>query len=269
MANEGTLSGLCREVGRAAVVVAEKKPMPAITRTRDHQYSFNDVVYPGVTGLIGVVDKSDALMGWAARGTAEAAIRLVDKLPELIETSGAEGVVKLLTARSGFQRDEAAKIGTQIHSMAEMIARGESLPFQPDGIRERVLRYADWWTGSGWSIRLAEAYLVNETLGYGGTLDLLARDEKGLTVLLDVKSGRGVYAISRLQMVAYGDAEWIAPPESPVAYPMPRIDRYVIAHVTDKGVRLVELAIDDIDRAAFAACLPLSTWFKDRGRNRL
>ena len=54
-------------------------------------------------------------------------------------------------------------------------------------------------------------------LGYGGTLDLLAYDETGRTVLADVKTGRSVYSETRLQLLAYGEAALIAPQGSPVA----------------------------------------------------
>ena len=90
------------------------------------------------------------------------------------------------------------------------------------------------------------------TLGYGGTLDLLAYDEAGRTVLADVKSGANVYPEVVLQLLAYGEAALIAPQGSPLAYPMPTIERYVVLHVTDAGVRVIDVEVDDDDRAALA-----------------
>ena len=60
-------------------------------------------------------------------------------------------------------------------------------------ITSRVLAYAAWWKASGWRLRLSEAMLVNPMMGYGGTLDLLAYDRDGRTVLADIKTGKGVY----------------------------------------------------------------------------
>jgi len=246
------------------------KPRPAITRDRYHRYTHEGIVHPGVTSLLKIVDKSDALMGWAARNTAEAALRLLGGLPELLATVGPEGVVKALTARSGWQRDEAAAAGSDIHGHAERIARGEEVAEGIDRIiRERVLRYAEWWSGAGWRVRLAEAFIVNVDLGYGGTIDLLAYDEAGRTTLADVKSGKGAYAETRLQLAAYGMAGLIAPQGSPVVWPMPHVERYVVLHVTDEGVRVIDVDVDDDDRAAFRACIPLSRWRASRGRDRL
>jgi hypothetical protein len=72
-----------------------------------------------------------------------------------------------------------------------------------------------------------------------------------------------------LQLLAYGEAALIAPQGSPVAYPMPLIDRYAVLHVTDGGVRVIDVEVDDEDRAAFRACLPLSRWHAARKGQRL
>jgi hypothetical protein len=250
-----------------AAPVARQKP--AITRDRYHRYTYAGRTYPGVTTVLRVLDKSDALMAWASRNTAEAALAQLDHLASLRDTVGPEGVIKALTARSGWKRDEAAAAGSDIHGLAERIARGEALPHVPQAIRAQVEAYAAWWAGSGWRLRVAEAFVVEPTLGYGGTLDLLAYDEAGRTVLADVKSGANVYPEVVLQLLAYGEAALIAPQGSPIAYPMPRIERYAVLHVTDAGVRVIDVEVDDEDRAAFRACLPLARWHGARKGQRL
>ena len=45
-------------------------PQAAIQRTQDHRYYYQGVAYPGVTGILNVLDKSGSLMSWAARNTA-------------------------------------------------------------------------------------------------------------------------------------------------------------------------------------------------------
>lgn len=250
------------------------KAQIAITRDRYHRYTYAGQTYPGVTGIIGVIDKSDALMAWASRNTAEAALAQLDHLASLRDTVGPDGVVKMLTARSAWKRDEAAAHGSEIHTHAERIANGEEAPGDiPEAIRVRVERYAEWWAASGWKKRLAEAFVIDTRAGYGGTLDLLAFDEAGRTTLADVKSGAsGVYSEVRLQLCAYGMAEFIAPADSPTAYPMPVVERYVVLHVTDEGVRVIDVDITEEDRAAFLACIPLAAWraaTKKNGYGRL
>lgn len=240
-----------------------KEPMPAITRDKYHRYTYQGVTYPGVTGIIGVVDKSDALVPWASRKTAEAAIALGDELPKLLATVGKEGVTKMLTSKSSWENDTAKDIGTAIHDYADRLAKGETLDEVDPAIQVRALNYAQWHESCGWKFRVTEAFIINPVLGYGGTLDVLAYDEKGETVLADVKSGKGVYPVTKLQLLAYGDpGNLIARPGDTQAFPMPHIDRFAVLHVTDSGVREIGLDITPEDLAAFEACIPLSKWHK-------
>lgn len=236
------------------------RPKPAITRDRYHRYTYEGVTYPGVTSIVGVIDKSKPLMVWASRLTAEAALEQLDTLPDMVRKNGRAGVVRLLTDQSSWRRDEAASIGTAIHEFAERVANGDELGEVPESIRVRVHHYVDWFAASGWKRRITEALVVNPTLGYGGTLDLLAFDEQGRTVLADVKSGKSIYPETTLQLLAYGEAEVIAPQGSPTAYPMPSVDRYVVLHVTESGVETIELEPTDDDREALRSCIPLSRW---------
>ena len=81
-----------------------------ITRDAAHRYTYEGVQYPGVTSILGVMDKSAALMNWAARQTAEAAVDMVlgpvdepmgypidaQPLTHLLTTVGREGTIKAL-----------------------------------------------------------------------------------------------------------------------------------------------------------------------------
>lgn len=247
---------------RAVAVAAQRQPRPkaAITRDRWHRYTYQGVTYPGVTSIVGVIDKSKPLMVWASRLTAEAALEQLDTLPDMVRKNGRAGVVRLLTDQSAWRRDEAASIGTAIHEFAERVANGDDLGEVPESIRVRVRHYVDWFAASGWKRRITEALVVNPTLGYGGTLDLLAFDEQGRTVLADVKSGKNIYPETTLQLLAYGEAKLIAPQGSPTAYPMPSVDRYVVLHVTESGVECIELEPTEDDRTALRACIPLAAW---------
>jgi hypothetical protein len=229
-----------------------------ITRSVDHQYTYEGQTYPGVTSILRVIDKSDALMRWASRKTAEAALGLLEELPNMLGQVGTEGVLKALSSRSAWQRDEAAGVGTEIHAMADLVAHGQALPEMLPSIRTRVDHYLAWWNASGWTLRASEALLVNPLLGYGGTLDLLAYDRDGKTVLADVKTGSGVYREVILQLAAYGASELIQ--VDGVVYPMPKVDRYAVLHVTLEGVREVEVNVGGREREAFMAAMDLSEW---------
>lgn len=234
-------------------------PPRYIFRSSDHRYTFDAVTYPGVTGILKVLDKSGPLMAWAARMTAEAAVAALDGLPALLATVGPEGVVKALTARSSWKNEEARDLGTDVHAMAELVAKGLPVPAMSETTLKRVDAYEQWWRTSGWSLRCAEGMLVNTRKGYGGTLDLLCYDRDGRTVLADIKTGKGVYAETALQLAAYGDAEWLDMGDGSL-YAMPKVDRYAVIHVTADAVREIEMPVGNAERAAFAACMELTRW---------
>jgi hypothetical protein len=256
-----------------------------ISRSTDHQYTYAGVTYPGVTNILKVIDKSDALMSWAARQTAEAAIALatqtswaddgkdlfgdVSGLDALLATVGPEGAVKALTSRSSWKRDEAAALGTAVHGYADDHINGRPIPEDLPAVqRDYVTVYEDWWKAAGWTVRTSEAYLVHTAHGYGGTLDLLCRDRDGRTVLADIKTGKGVYSEAVLQLAAYGAAELIQTPAGDL-FPMPAVDRYAILHVTKDGVREIEVSIGALELLAWGAAIDLYQWHRTVKGKRL
>ncbi len=250
---------------------------PVITRDAAHRYTYEGVVYPGVTTILGSLDKSGPLMGWAARETATAAIRLIEQLPGMIENIGEKGTIAALTSRSNWTRDDAAQLGTEVHALADLVVRGQPTPSMGETQRARVLHYAAWWKAKqalGWRLRLSEAMVIMPgTPGWGGTFDTLFFDEDGRTVLADIKTGKGVYKEAVLQLAAYGMASIVQPATDGIlpaqTYPMPLPDRYVILHVTAEGVREIEIAVGTAERMAFLACLDLYHWIEGMKGKRL
>jgi len=261
-----------------------------ITRDAAHRYTYEGITYPGVTTILGMLDKSGPLMGWAARQTAEAAVGMLEQNPltgdwsggaltTLMENVGSRGVIAALTSRSNWQRDEAAQLGTEVHSLADLVVHGKTLPdTMTDTQRKRVEHYARWWESSGWKVRLSEAMVLQRgdhaQGGWGGTFDLLAYDRDGRTVLADIKTGKAVYKEAVLQLAAYGMCSIVQPTlDQPMVqaatYPMPLPDRYVILHVTAEGVREVEVAVGTAERMAFLSCLDLYHWNESMKGKRL
>lgn len=239
-----------------------------IHRSEDHRYTFDGVTYPGVTSILKVLDKSDGLMAWAAKLAAEAAVDMAQQgaLMPLLESVGRDGTIKALTSRSGYKRDEAAALGSRVHELADALVTGRELPAMSEQVMRRVDRYAEWWAAAGWRVRVSEALLINPGVGYGGTLDLLAYDRDGRTVLADLKTGR-LYKEAVLQLAAYSRATWA---ESDGAlYAMPKVDRYVLLNVTDDGVREVEVSVGELELEAWSACLQISRWVESMKGKRL
>lgn len=244
---------------------------PAILRSADHHYTYEGVTYPGVTSILRVLDKSDALVGWASRMTAEAAVRLADSLPTMIASVGAEGAIKALTARSSWQRDESAALGTEVHALAERYVKGDELTDVTPKALARITGYAEWWQASGWRLVAAECMVIKRYpwtgRGYGGTFDLYAIDRNGKKVMADIKTGKAVYHEAVLQQAAYGSADVVEIDGQ--LFSMVEPDRYVILHATAEGTREIDIEVGKGEIAAFEACLDLHEWRESTKGKRL
>ncbi len=236
--------------------------LPAIQRTQDHRYGYNGQWYPGVTDILKVIDKSGALMTWAARQTAEAAMQLVEAgmMQGLMDSVGRQGAINAFTSRANWTRDEAASLGSAVHNLADELVSGRPLSVESPLAHEYAKQYADWWAASGWRLRLSEAVVVHPDVGYGGTFDLLAYDRDGRTVLADIKTGKAVYKEAILQLTAYGMAPLVQRFGDDKVYTMPTPDRYAVIPVTRDGVREVCIDVGQAERMAFLDCVDLHRW---------
>ena len=240
-----------------------------VHRTKTHLYYFNGAgPWPGVTTITKVLD-APALTYWKMNQVAQAAIASAERLIEDREAGKVDAAVKYLTTLSTSAMDR----GSRIHSSIEQILRREPVTIDPRD--EAAVAGARAWLNEqvrdhGLRLLEVEAFLLHETLGYGGTLDLIAELD-GETWLLDWKTGNSVaspdgevYRDHRLQLAAYANAEFIACINDPGRYPLPAITRYGIVHVTDGGTRLYEASVTPRDWIAFRACLNLYAWTKEK-----
>jgi hypothetical protein len=99
---------------------------------------------PGVTSIIGMLDKSNALVGWAKRETAASAIRNHVLLGQLIESGGAEAAIDWLKRIPDYIKDSAADLGTRVHYIAEQIGKGETPPDAQESDKKRAEAYLEW-----------------------------------------------------------------------------------------------------------------------------
>ena len=245
--------------------------LPAIIRTDDHRYIYQGVTYPGVTSVLKVLDKSGALMTWAAKETAHAMLAIADNpgIDAMVNMVGRDGLIKAATSRANWQRDEAAQLGSAVHQWADEHIRGVDHAPLSETAMLYTQHYAEWWQRSGWKLRLSEAVIVSTVEpgvheGWGGTFDLLCFDAEGRTVLADIKTGKGVYREAILQLAAYGMAQYVSPMGAPQVYPMPNVDRYVVIHVTKDGVKPIELDVGAMEWAAWLSALDLYRWTEYR-----
>lgn len=239
-------------------------PTVGIHRTPRHLYYFNGAgPWPGVTTVTGVLDKP-ALVRWFREQVARAAIASAERLVADRDAGNEDAAVAYLLATRNEGTDGRER-GSRIHGVLESVLRRESVDIDPADAAA-VAGARAWLNEAKVRPLEVEAFLINETLGYGGTCDLIAEID-GEIWLLDWKTSKSVawasgkvYDEMRLQLAAYAHAEFIARPADPDRHPVPPITRHGIVHVTDAGTRLYDAEVTDADWSAFRAALHLYQW---------
>ena len=213
---------------------------------RNHSYLLDGAKVPGVTTILRQLPK-DALVEWAGRTTAEYA---VDYWAELAELTPSKRLNRLNRARFE-DRDAGARRGTEVHRLAEALVAHEEVAV-PDELAGHVAAYVaflDTWEPEA---VLVEGILANRTVGYCGTLDLVA-DMAGARWLLDLKTSRsGIFGETALQLTAYARAEVYLDAEGNEAKMAELgIERLGAIHVRADGYDLRELRFDEEMWAVF------------------
>lgn len=243
-------------------------PPVGIHRTAKHTYYWNgDGPFPGVTSVLKVIDKP-ALVAWAKRETAECAVRNIDLLAGMTRTGGDRMAVEWLKGIPDYARDQAASLGTRVHAAADAFAKGE-----PAELAAEEMPFIDAYRTAlereGITIEAAE-FMVIGSVGahrYGGTADLLAMID-GERWLIDLKTSKGTYKETALQLAAYGYADWIGFENNAEPYAVPPIERWGVLHIRpdiyttpqEGGYRLIEYEVGESTRTAFEAAYRLSQW---------
>jgi hypothetical protein len=233
---------------------------------------------PGITSCIGVLDKP-ALVGWAKRETAIAAVRNWQTVEQMVRQYPPSGdlqyhpAVSFLKATPGYQRDAAADIGTRVHAIAEAVQKGEK-PVIADDVAPYAAAYLrdflEVYRPESHALYVeAMVYRAGEDglcLPYGGTMDLFCRIA-GETWLVDFKTNRtGPYAETALQLAAGRYADFIGREGDPERHPVPKVDRCGVVWIRPEGAELIEYQVSPQEFQAFAACRLAWHWVNERSK---
>jgi hypothetical protein len=195
---------------------------------------------PGVTTILGDGLPKPALINWAANVTAEYAVNNWDDLGE----QKVADRLKVLKGARYADRDAAARRGTEVHALAERLARGEQVdvPEELAGHVESYVRFLDEWEPQP---VLLEATVYHRQYGYAGTLDMVADLNDGRRLLCDVKTTRsGVYGETAFQLAAYRYADrYLDDAGNP--RDMPEVDGCAVIWVRADGYDLVPVRADE------------------------
>lgn len=216
------------------------------------------------------------LVPWAAKMTALAALKHRDKIDLLLEgedikwgrdgkpkSPGASAAYKFLTGYRDDERDQAADLGSLVHDAIEAHVLGQPFPEvigPAAAIMDRFREFVELYQPE---FLAAEAPVFSRSQKYAGTLDFIARFPTLAgepTLLVDTKSGRGVYSEAALQLAAYRYADgFLAMPDGSEAS-VPQVDGCAVLHLRPKFHRLIEVRADEEVFQAFLYAREIFRW---------
>lgn len=201
----------------------------------NHSYRLDGKPVPGVTTILGVLDKP-AIPRWAAKAVAE---HVADN-PDGVDTlrgMGRDTLIAALAKVPWERRDAAGTRGTTFHTLAERIANGEEVdvPESQVPLVENALQFME-----DYDIHpvLTEAPVASREHRYAGTLDLIADSTVGRAIF-DWKSGKAIYPRFALQLAAYAYADFHGLRGD--EHPLPPVDGAYGVHVRADGYDVVPL----------------------------
>lgn len=128
-------------------------------------------------------------------------------------TDGVEGLLRYTWKQGkegkayGAEKDAAADSGTVAHGLMEAFLLGDELDlsdFSPESISLGTIAFEKcraWWVAQKLSFKHAELQLVSHDYEYGGTLDIVAINEKDETCLIDEKATKSLRTAHGIQVV--------------------------------------------------------------------
>src|ERR1035437_3963296 len=158
-----------------------------------HRYLVNDKPTGGsVTGILGMYDKSGALVTWATELYREFLLEIgVGKITEEHIYEGCE--------LHAVRKQEAADFGSKIHDWIEQYIKKGDLEMPEDKeVQIGVNAFLDWIKENKVVFKSSERAVYSKKHDFIGTLDAEAR-VNGNLCLIDFKSSNGLYNTYNMQ----------------------------------------------------------------------
>ncbi len=238
-------------------------------------YTWDGVRYWSVTTIIDAGVPKPALINWAKRVTAEYAVDKYKSLGVILDDAGREGAVDWLKDASYREMKRAGNLGTLVHDYAEAYVLDTLWTLGTD-------RGPDWNEGAAAPYMVqflqflddyepvfeaVEAPVISKSQRWAGTLDAILTIERErlddaalriwdipnrdgfvgdrLRLLVDFKTGKGVYPQVALQLAGYRYADTFLGGPDASETEMPEVDGCAVLHLRPDGYDLIPIRVDD------------------------
>jgi hypothetical protein len=145
--------------------------------------------------------------------------------------------------------------------MMEAWVKGNPVPELPKKARPFASQLTSFFMEKRPEFIESEFTVWSRTHGYAGTGDFIAVID-GKTVLGDMKTGKGLYAETGLQLAALANADFIIRPDGSEEE-IPRIDYLAALHLRPRSWKLVRISHEAENFAAFLAARDIWGWQRD------
>ena len=169
-------------------------------------YTVDGQRVPGVTSIIGAIDKSAALVPWAARMATDS-VRDVWKAGVSYSEDQIESTLEIAKRAHSVRKTDAGAAGTNVHELIGAFIEGQLKPENMSNPKERLIVENFQLVTQGWKWLASEVVVLHKTELYGGTADSLAVLPNEMRVIPDWKTSKNVYASFSLQIAMYAAAE--------------------------------------------------------------
>jgi hypothetical protein len=234
----------------------------AVRRYRNPNRHDNQYIYRSVTNVTGALPKP-ALVAWAAKLTAETAVEQLESWRNM----PAMEAVDWLKGTPWRTRDRAAARGTTVHAVVDNMING--LTYEVESLTEPWIMAATKFVQEARPRpERTETSVYDERSYTAGTFDFLGRldaaPELG-RVLIDWKTGKGIYADMAVQLVggyALGAQYILDDDGNEIEWRRP--DAALLVHLTQDGYAIRRVPMEQQLRRAFLGALEIRRW-EDEG----
>jgi RecB family exonuclease len=250
-------------------------------------YTWQGRELPSVTSVQKMAGLPHGLHQWAVSQVVDRAVTEIDKLTEMLnrerkprekvlESNRIAEASRWLRSAGTEGRDMAAAVGSAVHDAAatgitpdtipdvlDTLKDGKPVTVDGASVRKRLEQFHDWLRVSGAEVLAQEFQVFNLTVGYGGQADLLVRFPSGRIALVDLKTGKSVYADHVVQLRAYREAEFVGlndeVDEDLTVLLMVSTDLGIL-HLAEDHWEYIALRDDEVAGEAFRGLHAFATW---------
>ncbi len=166
------------------------------------KYVIEGAEYPSVTTILGLLDKSDALIGWATKCMQDYILTKKDEYEDF------ETLIKEARYKFREASQDAMDVGSEVHRLIEEYIKDGKDPIgkMDERVENGFLAFLEWEKQYKPEWLASEKKVYSIEYGYAGTIDAIARINNKIYVI-DFKSSKAIYDEYEFQLAAYLYAE--------------------------------------------------------------